>query len=113
MISPAEHLKLPQRLCVCVLCTPRAAEMYGCGSGCRESEHTSAAQVLWSDVPHAQLVTNLLERLSQLLQCQVQQPDLVTRSLGVWASGTVFCFHFLNALQNIQIFTKTALQFAL
>lgn len=96
--------------------------MYGSGSGCHESEHTAAAQVLWlsRDVPMANsspasfrgypsIADRTEHTSSHLLQCQVQQPDLVTRSPRVWASGTVFCFYFLNALLNIQIFPKTTL----
>lgn len=122
MISPSEHLQLSQQLCVCVLCTSWAAKMYGSGSGCRESEHTAAAQVLWlcRDVPvpssspaslrgYPSIAGRTEHTGTHLLQCQVQQPDLVTRSPGVCASETVFCFHFLNALLNIQIFPKTAL----
>lgn len=125
MISPAEHLKLSQQLCVCVLCTPQAAKTYGSCSGCPESKHTEAAQVLClcSDVPkisnssltslrgYPSMAGRTQHMSTHLLWCQVQQPGFVTISPGVWASGTVFCFHFLNALQNIQIFTKTALMY--
>lgn len=82
MISPAEHLKLSQQICVCVLCTPRAAETSGSGSGCHESQHTAAAQVLWlcSDVPRPySSLTSLRDNPSiagrtwcSLLQCQIQ-----------------------------------------
>lgn len=102
MIFPTEHLKLSQQLCVCVLCSPWAAKMYGSGSGCRESEHTAAARVLWlsSDVPtpnssltslrgYPSIAGRTEHRSAHLLQCKVQQPDLISRSPGVWASETV------------------------
>ena len=86
-------------LCMCLVYTMNSWT-HGCNSWCHEPKQTWAAQALWlfNDVPVPNLALTSLRVVvpseagrtehtsAHLLQCKVQQPDFVTRSLGDQAS---------------------------